>query len=519
MTKQFLLLLVVLMLCLALFSCGGDDDDDDSGNGDDGVDDDDSGDDDSSDDDDDNADDDSADDDDAADDDDSDDDDTVPGDMVATLTDNPGCVLSCVVTWTTDEPATSWVKFGEDGEGYSLKIGDDTLTTDHEVVVVGMHAEVSYDLVAVSETESKQTLTSQKMSFTAGSLPRYWMTGTVDVYDESKVNDGWTITNLFGKTMSNELVAAIWDMDGYVVWYYMPSGMTARADTDVSWLADDDYVLIGPSVGKGQHPQKVDLKGDVIWEGPLQMGNSMDDDNSMHHVFNDIGNGNIVVAFNDVRNNIVGDEIVVIDDSLNEVWTWNFWDHLTPSGGFNWTHVNSVSFDLDNDYAYISSYSLGLVFKVDMQTDNIVWEFGRNGDFGGDSSADYPWFSGSHGIDYLGDGKLLMYDNGDVARSFSRAVLYQLDENTMESTLLWEYSGENAADQWFNTSVGDADLLDNGNILICAGNGSQNQALTRYIEVTPAGEKVWQMWTYNQGQTTIGSFQVDRMPALAQPID
>ena len=85
----------------------------------------------------------------------------------------------------------------------------------------------------------------------------------------------------------------------------------------------------------------------------------------------------------------------------------------------------------------------------------------------------------------------------------------------MTSTIAWEYEGENADDEWFNISLGDADQLDNGDILITAGNGVQNQSPGRFLEVTPSGEKVWQMWM----SSNMGSFAADRMPALAEPIN
>ena len=102
-------------------------------------------------------------------------------------------------------------------------------------------------------------------------------------------------------------------------------------------------------------------------------------------------------------------------------------------------------------------------------------------------------------------------------RGFSRAIIYHLNEDTMQSTIVWEYQGQDETDQWFNLSLGDADQLENGNILITAGNGVQ-QSPSRFIEVTPAGEKVWQCWLYTQPETAISSFQADRIPALATPL-
>ncbi len=523
MKKRLLLLWVLLVLAaLAGVGCaggGGDDDDaahDDAG-GDDDADDDGSGDDDA---DDDDTDDDDTDDDDTGDDD-ADDDTAIPGDFEATLVTNPICNISCVVTWTTDEPASSWVQFGEAGKGFTHQIGSDDLTTAHEVVVVGMHADTKYDLLAVSRTAGDVETHSQTLSFTADSLPYYWLAAEVDVYDETKARDGWTIANIASATMESGLVVAIYDMNGYPVWYYAPYGSNARADLEVH-LVDGNHVSIGPAVAQGDHPFVMDLQGNVLWEGPEQTGQGMSDDGAMHHVFHQVGtNGDYVTVFIDERDDTAGDNIVRLDSELNTVWSWNAWDHLTPDAGpaGDWTHFNTVVIEDDNGVAYVNSFMLNTLFKIDLDTGEILWQFGEGGDFAADPDADYPWFVGGHGVDNLGDGYFLVYDNGDITRAYSRAVVYHLDESTMESTITWEYAGDDSDDKWFNLSLGDADQLDNGNILITAGNSTQNQSASRFIEVTADGEKVWQLWLYWSNTKRISSYQADRIDALAVPIE
>lgn len=521
-------ILVGILAMGSLLGCGADDDNnnkDDAG-GDDAAEDDDTGvidDDDTSpngeDDDDTGIPDDDNDDNDTGDD---DDDTTGTNDFTATLTVNPACDISGVVTWTTEEAATSWVKFGEKSKGFTMRIGSDTLTKNHEVVVVGMHADNDYVLRAFSETAAKEALQSQKMSFTTGSLPYEWMTGELDVYKPESVNDGWTITNLCTMTMQNHLVVVMYDMSGEVVWYFTPNDKVARIDTEVSWV-DDQYVLVGPSVGQGDHPFETDLLGNINWEGPLQTGTGMSDDGSMHHVFHRVANNDYVTTYNDVRDNIIGDEIVQFDRDLNTVWSWNFWDHYKPPSrlgpGGTWTHVNTVELDLDNRYAYINAYAQSMFYKIDMDTGETIWRFGQGGDFDADPNVDYPWYGGGHGVENVGGDHWLIYDNGNQSRRFSRAIIYELNESTMASTVVWEYKGDDAEDQWFSMSIGDADQLDNGNILITAGNAAQNQSRSRFIEVTPEGDKVWQLWMYNLHDSNISTYQTNRIPCLAQSLE
>jgi hypothetical protein len=142
-----------------------------------------------------------------------------------------------------------------------------------------------------------------------------------------------------------------------------------------------------------------------------------------------------------------------------------------------------------------------------MDSGQTVWRFGKDGDFAPDSTADYPWCGGGHGVENAGGDQWLFYDNGDINRAFTRAVIFELDETSMSSTVVWEYAGDNEDDQWFSLSIGDADLLENGNVLITAGNAAQNQSRSRFIEVTPKGEKVWQLWMYDSEDANISNYQ------------
>ena len=64
------------------------------------------------------------------------------------ITANPNSVLSCFVSWTTDKAATSAVQFGQ--SGYQWEISDTAQVTSHKVLVIGMHAQQTYQIKAIS---------------------------------------------------------------------------------------------------------------------------------------------------------------------------------------------------------------------------------------------------------------------------------------------------------------------------------------------------------------------------------
>ncbi len=455
--------------------------------------------------------------------------DPVP-DFVARAVDNPSCAISCVVLWETDEPATSWVEFGERARP-DFRIGSNDLTTSHEVVVVGMRAERIYQLQAVSRTQTGKVLRSQILAYETGSLPFPWMTGFVDVFDEDKVQPGWTLANLVSGTRDGPLTLVMFDMTGAPVWYYTDPGELARLDLQASWL-DNRYVLFGPGVEEGEHPRMIDLTGWTLWTGPRQPAYDADSvpapEGTMHHVFQRLGNGDFITVEAVYRTvdgieNVMGDVVWQFSPTLETTWTWNTFDHLgeipfSPdllTASNEWTHTNSVAVVEEENAVYVNSFVLSLTFKVDRSDGHIVWTFGDGGDFAPDPAAAYPWPGSPHSVDPIGDGRFLMYDNGTETRGFSRAVIYHLDEETMQSTIEWEYPGTFAVDPWYNVAGGDVDLLPNGNVLIVGGLG---QAPDRIMEVTPDGEKVWQLW-FDDEVAKVSAYQAERILPPIQRVD
>ena len=436
---------------------------------------------------------------------------------------NPGCDLSAVLTWTTSEPASSWVEFGEGG--LTHRIGSDTLTTDHEVVVLGMYAETSFDIRAVSVTESGDTLVSRTQDYTTGDLPYSWMETEVDVLIADSER-GWTLYNAAIDNMDTPVVLQMLNEDGKTIWYYAHEGDSGRLDAQVSWV--DGEVLFGPAVAQGETIFRTDLTGEIVWEGPVQEGDRLDEDGTFHHVTESLSNGDILTVRLE-RETVSGtsvssDTLIQYDANSDEVWSWAAIEHtdvlpldvdsLDQNG--DWLHINSAAVDLENDAVYFSSLKLKKVVKVNRTTGEVEWMLGDGGDFEADPSVDEPWFTSLHAMEYLGDSRFILYDNGDASRRSSRAMIYQLDENTMEATVEWTFSGD--GDTFYNNVGGDADLLNSGNVLVVGGSGMSGSTDTRLMEVNENGDLVWQVWPY-QGSTTVSVFQADRIEALAELID
>ena len=188
------------------------------------------------------------------------------------ITANPNSVLSCFVSWTTDKAATSAVQFGQNG--YQWEISDTAQVTSHKVLVIGMHAQQTYQIKAISGTASATG------TFMTGTLPAQIPNGTVMINDATKVQPGWTLMNVQkgqGDTRARSdypPYAVMYDSDGKPVWYYV-DGTMADIGGAVSTQLTDKGVLIGPSwntsLTTGALPIEVDFAGNTVWQCPASL--------------------------------------------------------------------------------------------------------------------------------------------------------------------------------------------------------------------------------------------------------
>lgn len=111
----------------------------------------------------------------------------------------------------------------------------------------------------------------------------------------------------------------------------------------------------------------------------------------------------------------------------------------------------------------------GEVMVID-PSGSLVW---RSRDY----TIDSP-FSHQHDAQLLSNGNLLLFDNGNGIRNYSRAVEYELDHEQQTMTLVWEYHNGH-----FAPNRGSVQRLSNGNTLINMVDGG-------VLEVTSASETV-----------------------------
>lgn len=420
-------------------------------------------------------------------------------------------VLSFTVHWTTDEPSISRVEFGEDGE-LAYYVEDTEPTTDHEQLVFGVHAdsEVSFQIVALGAdgTEGRSEMQTRPIE----SLPFETGRPEVAVMDEAATYPGWTLANLVIEDTMTPTVAVMFDQGGQVVWYHDMGAVEGRADVQVS-LVEDERVLIGGGIRPDRGAVEVDLRGDVIWEGPLQPP-GFATPGGMHHTFSKLTNDNYLTLLFGFSDGNITDSIAEIDPQGETVWTYDTFE-AGLFGDSNYQTGNYAQADLEDDAVYFSAHMINLLFKIDRSDGTVLWALGEDGDFAFEGDHEFPWFVEAHAPEALPDGNLLVYDNGGEERGFSRAVEYEIDEGAGTAKIVWEYPGDAVDDDWQNRFWGDADRLPNGNTLMVAGSMLEELSRNRIFEVTPDGTLVWELWQHSQNtEQRVGSYQAERIPVL-----
>ena len=199
---------------------------------------------------------------------------------------------------------------------------------------------------------------------------------------------------------------------------------------------------------------------------------------------------------------------------VKEVWnSWKnveLWD-CTQSHflGNAYSHFNSIELLTDGDYL-ISLRGCSKILKVDSETGDVLWRVGRS------NLSDDEWtekgrtppytivddphdeFCGQHSAKIIGNGNLLLYDNGvycvqhpetqETNRAnnvFSRVVEYALDHERGEARFLRHHSFESKFDA-VTSATGLVAPMDNGNWWISWGRSTDADVTQSITEVDPS---------------------------------
>ena len=458
------------------------------------------------------------------------------------ITANPNNVLSCFVSWTTDKAANSTVQFGQ--TALQWEIADATLTTTHKVLVIGMKAQLTYMIKAISGNSGGSV--SATGTFTTGTVPAQIPNGTVMINDTTRSQPGWTLMNVQkgqGDTRARSdypPYAVMYDSDGKPVWYYVDGTMPDIGGA-VSTQLTDKGVLIGPSWNTAATvdvvvPIEVDFAGNTVWQCSAALcGNK----NFTHHA-SKLSNGNYMLIEYIMTGSRQDPIFREVNASNQVVWNLDYAKLVTPPANAtgDWCHANSVTVDLAKNLVYANCRWAGLLKATHDATPVRQWlltGMGKGSSVPTQPTSDIAFsptssaFSDTHDPEIHDDGTICFFDNGgysggaggSTTQLHSRAVEYMINETAKTATLTWEFpAGATPPDAWYTANWytpfwGDVDRLPNGNYLVAAGIRSPTVE-SRVFEVTKSDKKV--VWEF-RFPPDYGVYRADRItPPLIKPI-
>jgi hypothetical protein len=203
----------------------------------------------------------------------------------------------------------------------------------------------------------------------------------------------------------------------------------------------------------------------------------------------------------------VGDGVSLVDKQGYELWRWTVFDHqdeippdaMEPSAcwefhygldTYDWTHGNAVVPFPSENAVLVSLRNVLRLIKVDVATGEIVWQMGPGLEFEwlGSEPEEDKWFRLQHDPQWLPDGNLLLFDNGNCryddncfAGPWSRGLELVVDEEAKTVEVAWEYRVP------FSHARGNIERHPDGNTLLCNGWAGD------VIEVTPGDLEIWRV--------------------------
>ncbi|MFT4677851.1 MAG: hypothetical protein ACJAX5_003353 [Patiriisocius sp.] len=233
---------------------------------------------------------------------------------------------------------------------------------------------------------------------------------------------------------------------------------------------------------------ELDWESNIVWRY---------DDPWMHHDYERLPNGNTLIvkwaslpksmvkkvkggyhAEDDDPTKMLGDVVIEVSPGGEIVKEWKSWHHFNPkteiSGPLShrkeWSHCNSISLAPNGDWL-LSFRRLSTIMQINPKSGKIRWKWGD-----GTTAA-------QHDVKYSSENTITIFDNGVNRKTMDYSRVLEIDAKTKE--ILWEYA-DNPPFSFYTIMGGSADLLPNGNVLICETSKGQ------FFEVTRDKKVVWE---------------------------
>jgi arylsulfate sulfotransferase len=266
------------------------------------------------------------------------------------------------------------------------------------------------------------------------------------------------------------------DVNGNVVWSYRSENAGFKM---VSFTRNHTFLCITGTqdndIGYGNAIIELSLHGDTLLY--LKKGQKDFKQFIHHEIFLNVKD-QIVTLTREERifdlsktggsknDTVVGDGVLVLNKSGQQIWKWTVFNTLNPLNDKeilkhkkDWMHANSISLDRDGNYL-VSFYNNGQVWKINSITGDVIWKFGKDGDF------EIPYntiFHHAHAAHINNKGWLMLFDNG-ADKKRSRSLAFAIDTISKRA--------EPIIDSWippsmYSDRMGSSYLVGDTTLLVC----------------------------------------------------
>lgn len=381
-----------------------------------------------------------------------------------------------------DRPAAIEVDYWT-ADGPRLRTVVDDVRARHDVVVARLRAGRVYEYEVRAMGPAGPGAPAHG-TFQTGALPPGF--AVLEFVTSGEPTEALTLFELTAHGGGSRGVVVV-DPDGEIVWYYEegPVGGTARR-------ANGNFIINDG----GRGILEVAPDGSVVAERPQTAGQHA----RAHHDVIVSPAGTVLFIALDVREHdgrsIAGEGIWEWNPETGSVTQrWSSWDELSPdtdwgtfSNDGDWLHANAISLGPRGN-VLMSLRSLEQVISIAPDFSHIEWRLG--GINANVHPAGPAAFRLQHTASELpavgGRPRVLLFDNGDHTRGFSRALELELDLSTGTAAHAWEFRAD--PDNFsFITSL--ARRMENGNTFVAFGAGPGvlgSFGPVEAMEVTPSG--------------------------------
>lgn len=365
--------------------------------------------------------------------------------------------LSAVVIFTTEEEVGGTVNVKGKLPENDIK-GSFPKSTEHIVPIYGLYNGDTTQVELMLDDGRTNTLeiTTEKLDIGPEKIEVEML--NAEAYDYSQL------------TMFSSMAV---DAAGDIRW-----ALTGEAGGGVHQLSNGHLMM---PTGIILHPMyynsglvEMDLSGKVYREYAIPGG--------QHHDFQELPNGNLLVASDSPDFSTVEDCLVELDRETGEVvWELNLGDLLDKEDGMSasvltdgaeeidWFHNNAVWYDEKTDNILLSARHIDAIVAVNKTEKTLDWILGDPTGWELDKKyfftpvgEDFEWQYAQHQVTMLDNGDIMMFDNGSAKVKavdnenrvkgkdvYSRAVIYRINTEDMTVEQVFQYGKERGA-EWYS---------------------------------------------------------------------